>query len=54
MSLKTNSEQEDHKKPILQWVMTVKAFSSEYQGWPASNVCGQPNTYPNYGYVFFK
>lgn len=34
---------------ISQWVKTVLAFSSEYAGWPSSNVVGPSNTYPNYG-----
>lgn len=32
-----------------QWVAKVNKFSSEYNGWPATNVCGPSNTYPNYG-----
>eukprot|EP01080_Neovahlkampfia_damariscottae_P011770 gene11770-5108_t len=34
---------------IHQWVNKVLNFSSEYQGWPATNVVDKPMTYPNYG-----
>jgi hypothetical protein len=34
---------------ISQWVKQVLAFSSEYAGWPATNVVGPSNTYPQYG-----
>ncbi|KAG2389416.1 hypothetical protein C9374_013976 [Naegleria lovaniensis] len=39
----------DNLKYTSQWVQRVLAFSSEYTGWPASNVVGESNTYPNYG-----
>jgi len=32
-----------------QWVEKVLKFSTEYNGWPASNVIGKQNTYPKYG-----
>ena len=32
-----------------QWVSSVVAFSSEYTGWPATNVIGASNTFPEYG-----
>jgi phage terminase small subunit len=32
-----------------QWVQRVTGFSSEYGGWPASNVTNASNTYPAYG-----
>jgi hypothetical protein len=34
---------------VHQWVAKVNNFSSEYNGWPATNVQGKPNTFPNYG-----
>jgi hypothetical protein len=34
---------------VDQWVELVLGFSSEYNGWPATNVLGESNTYPNYG-----
>lgn len=48
---------EDRRKPIIvkneyefeQWVHQVVKYSSEYNGWPAKNVIGKSNTYPNYG-----
>ena len=30
-------------------VARVLKFSSQYNGWPANNVVGKPNTYPEYG-----
>ncbi|EFC46723.1 predicted protein [Naegleria gruberi] len=32
-----------------QWAYRLIGFSSEYNGWPATNVIGPSNTYPDYG-----
>jgi len=40
------------KKPsgeIEQWVKEIISFSSNSEGWSASNICGPSNTYPQYG-----
>ncbi|KAL9656922.1 hypothetical protein ABK040_007014 [Willaertia magna] len=34
---------------VKQWVKQVNKFSSEYTGWPADNIVGASNTYPEYG-----
>jgi hypothetical protein len=34
---------------ISQWVHEVVSCTSEYSGWPATNVIGPSNTYPEYG-----
>lgn len=34
---------------VTQFVDKIVDYSSEYNGWPASNMIGTPNTYPNYG-----
>lgn len=39
----------DDLRYTTQWVSQVLAFSSEYSGWPATNVIGITNTYPQYG-----
>jgi hypothetical protein len=37
------------EKQGRQWASKLIARSSEYNGWPATNVLGPSNTYPQYG-----
>jgi len=43
------SKTEKVSKEKGQWVKKVLKFSTQYNGWPASNIEGKSNTYPQYG-----
>jgi len=44
-----NSAGNDASGVTEQWVNKVHHFSSQFAGWPATNLIGPSNTYPNYG-----